>query len=87
MGHSVAGTPDPLSLILAERRKELAFRGLRWTDLRRLNKEESANITLYRVLEGIPPIIDSLVANDENYILPIPPDVLALSGIAQNPRH
>jgi starch-binding outer membrane protein, SusD/RagB family len=85
--HTVASTPDPLRLILDERRKELAFRGLRWTDLRRLNKEESANITLYRVLSGTPPIMDSLVANDENYVLPIPPDVLALSGIAQNPRH
>jgi tetratricopeptide (TPR) repeat protein len=85
--HTVAGTTDPLSLILKERRKELAFRGLRWTDLRRLNKEESAKITLYRFFDGTPPIIDSLVPNDENYILPIPPDVLALSGIAQNPRH
>jgi starch-binding outer membrane protein, SusD/RagB family len=83
--HMVANTPDPLDLILSERRKELAFRGLRWTDLRRFNNEsDTPSITLSRVVSGTNYY---LIPKDENYVLPIPPDVLALSGIAQNPRH
>lgn len=68
-------------LILAERRKELAFRGIRWTDLRRLNKE-GAGIRPGRVLNGVP---YQLAPNDPRYVLTIPPDVIALSGIPQNP--
>jgi len=59
-----------LTQILTERRKELVFRGLRWTDLRRLNKD-GRNITLKRMLDKeyiLPP-------NHPNYVLPIPPDV------------
>jgi len=73
---------DAKNKILAERRKELAFRGLRWSDLRRLNKE-GANYTLKRMLYGqtyqLPP-------NSNLYILPIPPDVIHMSGIPDNPR-
>jgi hypothetical protein len=83
--YTVANTPDPLALILAERRKELAFRGLRWTDLRRFNNEgDTPSITLFRIVNGANHL---LIPKDENYVLPIPPDVIALSGIAQNPRH
>jgi hypothetical protein len=74
---------EALDTILLERRKELAFRGLRWTDLRRLNKE-GANITFTRNLNGtfyyLRPT-DSLL-----YTLPIPPDVLASSHMAPNKR-
>lgn len=74
---------EGLNLVLQERRKELIFRGLRWQDLRRLNKE-GANITLTRTLDGqtytLPP-------NSPLYVLPIPPDEIRLSGIQQNPRH
>ena len=73
---------EALNTILVERRKELAFRGLRWTDLRRLNKE-NANIKLTRLLFGQ---TYSLSPNSLLYVLPIPPDVIALSGIQQNPR-
>lgn len=71
-----------LDTILVERRKELAFRGLRWTDLRRLNKG-GANIKLTRVLFGQ---TYQLLPNSALYVLPIPPDVINLSGINQNPR-
>lgn len=52
-----------LDLVLTERRKELIFKGLRWTDLRRLNSE-GRNISLQRTVNG------------ENFILlPNDPDI------------
>ncbi len=71
-----------LDTVLSERRKELPFRGVRWSDLRRLNKE-NANKTLFRKINGA---VDSLAPNSIRYVLPIPPDVLLLSGIKDNPR-
>lgn len=71
-----------LDKILLERRKELVFRGLRWNDLRRLNKE-GYNIILKR---NISDKVFILEPNDIRYTLPIPPDVIALSGIEQNKR-
>ena len=73
---------DAIQLVLDERRKELAFRGLRWTDLRRLNKM-GAGITLQRVAGGV---MYSLPPNSNLYVLQIPPDVLTLSGIEPNIR-
>lgn len=73
---------DALALIRAERRKELCFRGLRWSDLRRYNLE-GANITLRRVVAGktytLPP-------NDPRWVMLIPLDEINRSGIEQNPR-
>ncbi|SEA52607.1 SusD family protein [Pedobacter hartonius] len=71
-----------LQRILTERRKELVWRTLRWTDLKRLNKE-GANITLTRSLNGV---TYTLAPNDLRYVFPIPDDEIALSGIQQNPR-
>lgn len=74
---------EALTKILTERRKELLFRGRRWNDLRRLNKEAGFAITLKRILNGetftLPP-------NDLKYVYPIPPDEIKLSGLEQNPR-
>jgi len=79
----VAASPAAaLDSILVARRKELAFRGLRWTDLKRLNKE-GANITLTRTLNGV---IYTLAPNSDLYVLPIPPDVLGSTGMLDNPR-
>ena len=79
---TAATATDALAIILRERRKETPFRGLRWLDLRRLNSE-GANMTLTRMLNGekftLPP-------NDPRYALPIPPDVITLSGVPQNER-
>jgi len=75
-------TAAALNLVLTERRKELVFRGLRWTDLRRLNLE-GYQITLVRILNGTS---YQLAPNSALYILPIPPDELSMSHIAQNPR-
>lgn len=79
---SAPNADSALKIILTERRKELPFRGLRWTDLRRFNKA-GANITLIRKLGNQ---TYELKPNDLRYTLLIPPDVIVLSGIQQNPR-
>jgi len=79
-----ASTPDEaLSKILIERRKELVLRGLRWNDLRRLNKDPRFAITLSRTLGSqtftLPP-------NDARYTFKVPDYVIALAPtIDQNP--
>lgn len=71
-----------LQLILTERRKELIWRALRWSDIKRLNKE-GANITLERSFNGQ---LIQLEPNSPRYVFPIPDDEIALSGIEQNER-
>jgi hypothetical protein len=71
-----------LEQILTERRKELAFRGLRWTDLRRLNKERPGS----PIRRTIDRNTYSLLPNDLRYTFPIPPDALQGSEIVQNSR-
>ncbi|MFA4869573.1 MAG: RagB/SusD family nutrient uptake outer membrane protein [Pedobacter sp.] len=73
---------DVLEKVLTERRKALIWRSLRWTDLKRLNLE-GRNITLTRNLQGV---TYSLEPNSPRYILPIPDDEIALSGVIQNLR-
>jgi hypothetical protein len=72
-----------LLIILAERRKELVFRGLRWTDLRRLNRDNSFAVTITRTLNGQ---VYKLLPGDKRYVLPIDEQEIRLSGIAQNER-
>jgi len=79
-----AGNGDAaLKLILAERRKELIYRGLRWSDLRRLNRDQRFAITLTRVLGDV---TYTLSPNDKRYVFPIDERELGLSGISQNDR-
>lgn len=73
---------EALELILRERRKETPFRGLRWLDLRRLNSE-GANIVLTRSLNNE---TYTLQPNSPRYVLPIPPDIIRLTGMPQNER-
>ena len=80
---SVTNQQQALSIILKERRKELLFRGIRWTDLRRLNLDPSTATTIYRNLNGT---IYKLEPNSPNYTLPIADDVIQLSDIPQNIR-
>ncbi len=71
-----------LQIIKEERRKELLFRGIRWADLKRYNRDGDA-ITLTRTIGGqtytLPP-------NDPRYAIAIPEDIIALTGMPQNPR-
>jgi starch-binding outer membrane protein, SusD/RagB family len=73
---------DALIIILKERRKELLMRGLRWMDIKRQNKE-GANIVLKRRITETDYI---LPPNDNRYALPLPTDIINLTGMPQNPR-
>jgi len=81
--YTATSADDALLQILAERRKELAFTGLRWSDLRRLNKDSRFAITLYRKINGV---TYSLPPNDLRYAMPIPDNEIQLNPIPQNPR-
>ncbi|WP_270089979.1 RagB/SusD family nutrient uptake outer membrane protein [Sphingobacterium sp. SYP-B4668] len=70
-----------LGIILDERRKQLVFRNIRWSDLRRLNMETSRQTTLQRKMAGI---TYELKPNDKRYTLLIPHKVVQMSGIEQN---
>lgn len=73
-----------LSMILAERRRELVFRGRRWADLKRLNKEVSGQTDLQRALDGK---VYTLPAGSQRYAFLIPLAVIELNPtIQQNKR-
>ena len=76
---------EALMKILVERRKELIMRGQRWTDLRRLNKDNRFAVTLTRTVNGT---TYNLRPNDARYTLLIPEIVISNSGnsIYQNNR-
>ncbi|MCH7400875.1 RagB/SusD family nutrient uptake outer membrane protein [Belliella kenyensis] len=59
-----------LGKIIDERRKELVFRGLRWSDLRRINLDERFQKILKREIDGVEYTLDP---NSSRYIFPIPP--------------
>jgi hypothetical protein len=80
-----AATPEAaLDIILTERRKELVYRNIRWSDIKRLNKE-GRNIVL---THGFPDnaATYSLQPNELRYTLLIPKDVMDKSNITQTPR-
>jgi len=74
---------DALVKVLTERKKELLFRGLRWTDLRRLNKDSRFSKTQSRTVKTV---TYTLPPNDPRYTLLIPADVTNYGGIPQNTR-
>ncbi|MFN0293485.1 RagB/SusD family nutrient uptake outer membrane protein [Pedobacter helvus] len=73
---------EALAKVLLERRKELVWRGLRWEDIKRLNRD-GANITLKRELSGQEYI---LAPNSPLFLFPIPNEEIMFSGIKQNER-
>lgn len=75
-------TDELLDIILNERIKELIWRGIRWSDIKRLNKI-GKEIVLKRILNGKEYI---LPPNDVRYAFPIPEEEISLSKVEQNPR-
>jgi tetratricopeptide (TPR) repeat protein len=73
---------DAIRKILLERRKELVNRGIRWSDLRRLNKDSRFAVTLKRTVLGVE---YTLEPNSYRYTFPIPDDIVQQIGITQNP--
>ncbi len=79
----LSGDQEVLDHILLERRKQLVFRGRRWWELRRLNKDSRYAKTLKRDVLGK---TYELSSNSVRYALPFPDDVIRLSGMEQNLR-
>lgn len=79
----IADKEELVRLILAERRKQLFSRGLRWIDLRRTNSDPIYADTLHRVT-GERKI--TIYPNDTRYVLTIPDSEILRSGIEQNER-
>lgn len=73
---------NALQQILIERRKELAFRNSRWTDLRRLNLH-GADIRVKRFINGD---TVTLLPNSLRYVYPIPKQELDFNPMPQNKR-
>jgi hypothetical protein len=80
---TAASAEAALSLILTERRKELCFRNLRWSDLRRLNKDTRFQVTLTRMVNGQ---TYTLEPNLPQYVFPLDPIEITTGGLEQNPR-
>ncbi|MNK46501.1 SusD family protein [compost metagenome] len=71
-----------LTVVKKERRKELAFRTLRWNDIKRWNLEGD-DLVLSRTINGETTVLQP---NSLRYALAIPEDVIERSGLQQNPR-
>jgi len=71
-----------LRLILQERRKDLLFRAIRWTDLRRLNQDKDFSKTLIRQLNGVN---YTLEPGGLRYVFEIDQNAVNISGLTQNP--
>ena len=72
-----------LDAVLLERKKELIGRGIRWSDLRRLNQDEDYSTEIRRSISGGELVIGP---TSPKYVFPIPMEEIQRSGIRQNPR-
>lgn len=72
-----------LKRIILERQKELCWRGTRWADLKRYNKDPRLKTTLSRTMLGQNYVLEP---NDPRWIWPLPPNEVLHGGLAQNQR-
>lgn len=79
---TAADQHEALKIILMERRKELIFRGVRWSDIRRLADDPDFSITIERSLNGEQYM---LLPQIPGYLVQIPEKVLRYSDLKQNP--
>lgn len=80
--YTASNQQEALNIIRNERQKEMVMRGTRWSDLKRYNRD-GANITLRRTVNGK---LYELPPNDLRYAVAIPEEIIAISGMPQNPR-
>lgn len=78
-----ASADEALALIVRERRKEFVYRGIRWEDLRRFNKEARFAKTVKHTSYGKE---YQLAPNDARYVWPIPDNEIDINKLPQNPR-
>lgn len=77
-------THEALAIVKEERRRELAFRGLRFFDLKRYNEFDQANISMSRSLNGES---YTLSANSNNWAFPVASKYIEISPeIGENIR-
>jgi len=72
-----------LSMIIAERRRELVMRGTRWEDLRRYNKSPESAVTLVRVLGDRR---FELSPGGPKWVWPLPQEAVLVGNYQQNER-
>lgn len=79
---SFRNADDAVQQVLDERRKELLFRGMRWSDVRRLNVE-GRNIPFKRKLDDKEYLLEP---NSLKYAFLLPIQEIQFSGLTQNKR-
>ncbi len=75
---STSDNNELLDISIRERRKELLARGVRWQDLKRLNRDARYATTLTRKIGNE---VFTLAPNDAKYIFPIPKYIKNFTGI------
>ncbi|MEN5055402.1 RagB/SusD family nutrient uptake outer membrane protein [Sphingobacterium kitahiroshimense] len=83
-GNALTDKKQLLQWILKERQKELVGRGSRWTDLKRLNRNDETKINLSRTYMNSS---YALSANSNRYVFAIPEEDVLMSGLKQNERN
>ncbi|WP_341843586.1 RagB/SusD family nutrient uptake outer membrane protein [Chitinophaga caseinilytica] len=72
---------DAIDLIVTERHKELIYRGIRWSDLRRLKDDALHAPKIERTIGGQV----YRLSHSYQYTLPLPEDEMSFSSLEQNP--
>jgi hypothetical protein len=70
-GLTASTAAEALTIVLAERRRELAFGGLRWFDMKRLDQDARMQ-TVKRINAGSTTVLDSLPPHSSKYTFQIP---------------
>src|SRR5690606_15127490 len=81
-GYMPVDPADFLAFVVEERRKELAFRGIWWSDMRRLAREGLYERSIFRTLDHGVFELPATAMPDYTYVLPL--DVMRIGGYARN---